>query len=316
MKRKIMLSRIMKQSGWVTRSPMHAARSHFAVASYKGKIYVFGGGGVGFTSLCSTEIYNPETDTWSKGKDMPTVRSGTVAAVMNDKIFVMGGGLKLPDGRFQFYRTVEIYDTDNDSWTTGPDMLMPHDYPTSVVYNNCIYVIGGHHPDATNGGPMTDPGFSYCEKFSPEDGIWHEAAPMPTARFALSSVVLNDKILVLGGAGLREEGFMNFDIIESYDPDKDAWTDSGMRLPWPAAGLGALVHNNILFVIGGNSGNRIENRFACYEPGIKNWEELDFLNEGRIVMGVTAIGDTIYLIGGRGPDGKTPTADLFSINLF
>ncbi|HZX48935.1 MAG TPA: hypothetical protein VFF47_06950 [Nitrospirota bacterium] len=305
----------MKHSCWVKRSPMHAARSHFAVASCKEKIYVFGGGGAGFTSLCSTEIYCPETDVWSKGKDMPTVRSGTVAAVLSDKIYVMGGGLKLPDGRFQFFRTVEIYDPENDTWTRGPDMLMPHDYPASVVYNNHIYVIGGHHPDATNGGPMTDPGFSFCEVFSLEEEAWHEIAPMPEPRFAHSSAVINNKIVVMGGAGLREEGFRNFDLMESYDPVSNKWSDTGIRLPWPAAGSGALAHNNKLFIIGGKSDNNIENRAACLEPGINTWKELEPLKEGRIVMGVVSIGDTIYLLGGRGPDGKIPIAEVCSLTL-
>ena len=316
MKRRTTLSRALKNSGWIKRSPMHAARSHFAAASYNGKIYVFGGGGIGFTSLNSTEIYDPQKNAWLNGKDMPTVRSGTVAAVLNGKIYVMGGGLKLPDGRFQFFRTVEIYDPENDTWTNGPDMLMPHDYPTSVVYNGSIYVIGGHHPDAVNGGPMTDPGFSFCETFSPIDGKWREGSPMPTARFALASGILNNSIMVMGGAGLRKDGFMNFDLIESYDPVADKWDDSGMRLPWPAAGLGALVHNNRLLIIGGNNGKKIENRFAYFEPTLRDWEELEPLNEGRIVMGVVTIGNTVYIIGGRGSDGKTPTAEVHSITLF
>ncbi|MCC6544268.1 MAG: hypothetical protein IT392_07165 [Nitrospirae bacterium] len=305
----------MKYSGWVKRSPMHAARSHFAAASYKEKIYVFGGGGDGFTSLCSTEIYDPETDVWSRGKDMPTVRSGTVAAVLNNKIYVMGGGLKLHDGRFQFFRIVEIYDPENDTWTSGPDMLMPHDYPASVVYNNQIYVIGGHHPDATSGGPMTDPGFSFCEAFSPEEAVWNKLAPMPEPRFAHVSVVINDEIVVMGGAGLREDGFMNFDLMESYDPVSNSWRDSGMRLPWPAAGLGALSLNNRVFVFGGKSDNKIENRAACFEQGSDAWEELEQLNEGRIVMSVASLDDTIYLLGGRGPDGKTPVSEVCSLTL-
>lgn len=305
----------MKHSGWIKRASMHVARSHFAVASYKGKIYVFGGGGIGFTSLNSTEIYDPETDTWSKGKEMPTVRSGTVAAVLDNKIYVMGGGLKLPDGRFQFFRTVEIYDPEKDTWTNGPDMLMPHDYPVSVVYDNRLYVIGGHHPDATNGGPMTDPGFSFCEVFSQEKAAWHELAPMPEPRFAHASAVAGNQILVMGGAGLRKEGFMNFDLVESYDPAANKWSNSGISLPWPAAGLGALVHNNRLFIIGGNSGKKIENRFACLEPDLNIWEELEPLKDGRIVMGMATIGDTIYVIGGRGPDGKTPTAEVCSLTL-
>jgi len=298
--------------GWVERSPMLHARSHSAVTSFKGKIYVFGGGGVGFRSLGSTEIYDPRGDVWSRGKDMPTIRSGAVAATLGDRIYVIGGGVKGPDGSFEFFKIVEIYDPERDTWTSGPSMAMPHDYPASVVLNGSIYVLGGHHPEATKGGPMTDPGFSFCEVFDPARGRWREIAPMPTARFAAAAVVFHNRILVLGGAGLRDEGFRNFDIIEAYDPSRDRWSDAGFSLPWPAAGLGAFTYHDRLFVVGGNSGNRIETRFASFDWNRGGWTELDPLRKGRIVMGVAIIDDTLYLIGGRGEDGKTPLSSVES----
>jgi len=302
-------------AGWSKRSPMHAARSHFAMAGYKGKVYVFGGEGKDFKSLNSTGIYDPEKDIWHKGSDMPTTRSGAVAAILDDRIYVMGGGLRHEDGRFEFFRVVEIYDPETDAWSRGPDMLRPHDYPVSAVMGHCIYVFGGHHPDATKGGPMTDPGFSFCEAFDPAIDTWREIAPMPTPRFASAAVVLGDRILVLGGAGLRAEGFKNFDVVESYDLRMDRWSEAGFRLPWRAAGAGACTRNNRLYIAGGNSGDRIENRITCYDPDRNQWTELAPLETGRIVMGMIPIGDTLYLIGGRGADGKTPldSVDAFRI---
>ncbi|OGW55844.1 MAG: hypothetical protein A3D21_01050 [Nitrospirae bacterium RIFCSPHIGHO2_02_FULL_42_12] len=296
-------------SGWIKKSPLLKPRSHSAIAAYKEKIYVFGGGGEGFQSLKSTEIYDIERDVWYQGRDIPTTRSGAATALLNDKIYVMGGGLKLPDGQFEFFNIVEIYDPETDTWGRGTDMLMPHDFPASVVVNGCIYIIGGHHPDATKGGPLTDPGFSFCEVFNPDSGKWREIAPMPTSRFALASVVLDNKIVALGGGGLRGDGFKNFDIVECYDPLNNTWSNAGFNLPWSAAGLGACTVNNKLYIVGGNSGEKIEDRFACYDPLTRKWIELEPLDEGRIVMGIVQDGQdgkTIYIIGGRGGDGKTP----------
>ncbi len=289
---------------------MHSARSHFAIAEYKGRIYVFGGGGKDFMSLNSTEIYDPKMDIWYKRADMPTTRSGSVAAVLNDKIYVMGGGFRHTDGRFVFFKVVEIYDPERDTWSQGPDMLMPHDYPSCVVMNEGIYVLGGHHPDATKGSPMTDPGFSFCEVFDPGTHAWQEIAPMPTPRFAFAAVVLNNRILALGGAGLRKDGFKNFDAVESYAPVMNQWSEAGYKLPSPVAGIGACIHNNRLYIAGGNSGEKIEKRFACYNPDLNKWIMLDPLEEGRIVIGMITIDETIYLIGGRGADGKIPLASV------
>ena len=302
-------------SGWIKKSPMHFARSHFAIAEHKGKIYVFGGGGKDFKSLNSTEIYDPQKDSWIDGKDMPITRSGAVAAVLNNKIYVMGGGFRHADGRFEFFKIVEIYDPESDTWTTGPDMLMPHDYPASVAMNGHIYVLGGHHPDATKGGPMTDPGFSFCEALNPDANSWQEIAPMPTPRFAFAALVFNNKILTMGGAGLREDGFRNFDVAEAYDPLKDKWSDAGFSLPWPAAGAGACVNNGNIYIAGGNCGKRIENSIAYLDNRTNKWNETDSLDEGRIVMGVISIDKTIYLIGGRGADGKMPLVRVDAYNV-
>ncbi|MBI5193279.1 MAG: hypothetical protein HZA08_07550 [Nitrospirae bacterium] len=308
-------------SKWIKKASLNTPRSHTATAAYNGKIYVFGGGGADFKSLNSTEIYDPVTDTWHQGKEMPTVRSGAVAAVVNDRIHVLGGGFKHPNGQFEFFRTVEIYNPATDSWEKGVDMLMPHDYPASVVLNGHVYVLGGHHPDATTGGPMTDPGFSFCEVFEPEKNAWKKIASMPTPRFAFAAVVINNKILAIGGAGYRYNGFKNYDVVEIYDPAKNIWANAGFNTPWPAAGLGAFVLEENpppLFkgglggvcIAGGKSDNTVEDRFVYFDLLTNQWMELPTLTTGRIVMGTAQIGNTLYLIGGRGPDGKSPIATV------
>jgi hypothetical protein len=56
------------------------------------KIYVFGGS-VGFLNETNvTQVYDPETDTWTFGEPMLTARVGVQATVVDDVIFVIGGG--------------------------------------------------------------------------------------------------------------------------------------------------------------------------------------------------------------------------------
>jgi len=58
------------------------------------RIYVIGGcpyaiGGAEKSNL--TQVYDPATDTWSKGADMPTKRYGLGLAVVDDTIYAIGG---------------------------------------------------------------------------------------------------------------------------------------------------------------------------------------------------------------------------------
>lgn len=297
---------------WTRLPPLQIARSHPSVATYAGKIYAFGGGGPQFKSLNSVICFDPDSNNWQTRRQMPTLRSGTVAATIGDKIYVMGGGFRQDDGMFRFLTKVEIYHPDSDSWEMGPDLLMPHDYPAVAIVNNAIYVIGGHHPDATQGGPKTDPGFDFCERLVLEKGSWEQIAPLPTPRFALSAVTHDDNILAMGGVAFRPEGFNNFTVIERYDPATNQWSsDADFSLPWPAAGLGSAMLGDELYVFGGYSDDSIHPRTARYNAAQDGWQQVTPLPSPVCAMGVTVCDDSIYTVGGWADDGRTPIDACF-----
>lgn len=299
---------------WDTPPALEVARSHSPTAEYKGKLYVFGGGGPNFQSLNSTVSYDPQTTQWSACTDMPTLRSGAVAATIGDKIYVMGGGFRQDNGTFRFLRTVDIYSPESDTWVSGPDLIQPHDYPAVAVLGEYIYVLGGHHPDATQGGPKTDPGFDFCERLHINGNEWEAIAPLPTPRFALSAVILDGKILAMGGVAFRPEGFNNFTVIETFDPVSNSWSNQEeFALPWPAAGLGAAISQNKLYIFGGYSDDDIHNRTACYNPANKDWSQTSPMPTPVAAMGVITHNDTIYSIGGWADDGRTPINNVYAL---
>jgi len=289
---------------WKIRSPLVIARSHPATVVYQDKIYVFGGGGPAFKSLNTVEVYDPLRDRWSTARGMPTLRSGAIAVTLGDLIYVIGGGFKKPDGKFRFLPTVEIYDPQTDTWEQGPDMLKPHDYPAAALVNGHIYIMGGHHPDATEGGPQTDPGFSFCECFKPGHSHWEEVAPLPTPRFALSAVVRGGRIYTLGGVAFTPQGFREYDCVEVYDPGRRLWSSqTHITLPWSAAAHGACILNNRLYLFGGFSGEGgIGTQAAVYDFGSGSWGIVSPLPHPQAAMGVAVVDDTIYLIGGWAAD--------------
>lgn len=297
---------------WTTRPALPVARSHCPTASFGGRIYGFGGGGPNFKSLNSVIIYDPARDSWTQGADMPTLRSGAIAVTVGNAIYIIGGGFKQENGTFRFLRTTEIYYPDEDRWARGTDMLMPHDYPAGALLDNHIYIMGGHHPDATLSGPKTDPGFAFCERLDLDTGQWEEIAPLPTPRFALDAVVMGGRILTLGGVAFTPEGFNNFDHIEAYDPATGEWSREALTLPWTAAGAGACMAAGKAFIFGGYSGDGISDHCACYDPAAGKWHLLPPIPRPLAAMGVGVIGTTIYLLGGWADDGRTPQDCVYS----
>lgn len=297
---------------WFTKPLLPSARSHCPTIAYRGKIYGFGGGGPNFKSLNSVIIYDPKKDTWAKGADMPTLRSGSIAVTVGDAIYIIGGGFKQPNGMFKFLRTTEIYHPQTDSWESGPDMIMPHDYPAGTHLGDHIYILGGHHPDATKSGPKTDPGFEFCERLDLNTGRWEEIAPLPTPRFALVAVTIDNRILTMGGVAFTPQGFNNFDHTEVYDPVSEQWTKGEITLPWTAAGLGSCMYNNHLFIFGGYSGDGICDHAACYDRIQEKWHILPPMPSTLAAMGVATIDNDIYLLGGWADDGRAPQSVFYT----
>lgn len=302
---------------WTDVAPLTHIRSHPATAVWNGKIYVFGGGGPRFASLNTVEVYDPRVDRWDAAAPMPTLRSGAVTAVIGGRIFVVGGGFRKDDGKFRFLPTTEIYDPASDTWAAGPDMLQPHDYPACAELDGAIYILGGHHPDATEGGPSEDPGFNFCERLAPGAGRWERLADMPTPRFAPMGVTWRGRVWAVGGCAYSPEagGVRDFDRVEVYDPAGGAWTTPGFSMPWPAAAHGVARDGDTVYVIGGYSGPGIHARAVRFNADSGKAQDLPSLGEPRAAMGTCIVDGRLYAIGGWRGDGRQVTNRVEALTL-
>jgi N-acetylneuraminic acid mutarotase len=88
--------------------------------------------------LAVNEAYDPGTDAWQTRAPMPTARSGIAAAVLEGKIFVVGG--EAPSGTFN---QVEAYDPKANSWSTFAPLPTPRHGLGAVAVGGRLYVIAG-----------------------------------------------------------------------------------------------------------------------------------------------------------------------------
>ena len=87
----------------------------------------------------TVEEYDPSTGSWATKTSMPTARRSPSAATVNDKVYVMGGGLDNSGA----LAIVEMYDPSADTWTAKTPMPGPRWGPSLAVVNGKIYAIGG-----------------------------------------------------------------------------------------------------------------------------------------------------------------------------
>lgn len=133
---------------WEYKKPMSSQRMLFAsVVGPDDKIYVFGGAAGLSTEpstpiLDTTEVYDPDTDTWSSRTPIPAPREGHAGVLGADgKIYIMGGGNVF---RGPPLKDVLIYDPVKDTWKKGPVMKRPrHTLAAVATPDGKIYAIGG-----------------------------------------------------------------------------------------------------------------------------------------------------------------------------
>lgn len=78
-------------------------------------------------------------------------------------------------------------------------------------------------------------------------GEWSEIAPLSVARYSAESVVISDKILVMGGT---DENGNALNSVEYYDPELNKWYAAAPMLT-PRFHLSTGVANGFVYVMGG-----------------------------------------------------------------
>ncbi len=249
---------------WTKKKPMALPSHHVAFTEYHGKIYGFGG----FTypqsapplwvPINNAWEYDPSTDVWKALAPMPSKRGSAVAAVVGDKIYVIGGVSTIPGsndpGLSQTVPqasvgTVEEYDPKENTWRERSPMPTPRNHATAGAVNGKIYVIGGR-VGAAFIGLASD--ISVVEEYDPATDKWSAPkARMPTTRSATASGVYNGRIYVAGGEYQDTRMMATFRAVEAYDPASNTWSVLP-SMPVSRHGLAAGIIGNRFIVVGGD----------------------------------------------------------------
>jgi N-acetylneuraminic acid mutarotase len=176
---------------------------------------------------------------WSSKAPMQVARSGLGVAVVNGKIYAIGGADGSAAG---FSSTNEEYDPATETWAFRSPMPTPRSDFGIVVYDNKIYCIGGY----VKGSPPTGVAATSVEEvYDPATDSWTTKTPMPTARLNLRANVVNGKIYLIGGIPIPDTGRT---LNEVYDPVRDIWTTKS-PMPTGVDSYASAVVGSKIFVI-------------------------------------------------------------------
>ncbi len=183
-------------------------RAGAGAAVHNGKLYLVCGITNGHSSGTNAlfDEYDPKTNTWKKLPDAPHIRDHSMAVVIGDKLYSVGGrntSFRDPENKLNFFSQVvldvDCYDFKTSSWSTLKATLPKGTGGgTAVNLNNKIYYIGGERATTTTPNhPQKD---VYC--FDPaKTNQWIKIADLNIPRNGVGGTVLNGKIYIAGGSG-------------------------------------------------------------------------------------------------------------------
>ena len=230
------------------------------------------------------DIFDTQTNKWTKESINPIRRAYLTTAVVNDKLYCIGG----LNGITAFDR-VEMYDFKTNTWETKRNMLETRRSATSAVVDDKIYVIGGMDNDWSHQNTV--------EMYNPETNEWIAKSSMSTARYETSSAVVGNKIYVFGG---EDNSYSAVNTVEMYDPEKDEWVAKA-SMPTKRRAFISLAVGNKIYCIGGYDENyNLLNSVDVYNTESDEWETGKAqMPTSRAYLTGSVIDGKIYAIGGE-----------------
>ena len=281
---------------------------------------------------------------WHPLAAMPNARTEMASTVVNHEIYIIGG-YKHPDS----LSLVEKYVPKLNQWVSLKDFPAKLDHPTSVNYDNYIYVIGGLQHAET--GPASNKVFRYAIN----DDKWDEVSPLPKALGAMGAVLIGTTIHTFGGLNqlVSSSSHFSYDITKNewheetpmpfsndhmaiatdgkrvfitggretfsdsflshlyiYDTQSKTWQE-GLPLPTPRGDVqGALVGDYFIVAGGENSDGKVFDVVEALDIQTMKWKKLTSMKSSRHGHSVIALNDDLYLIGGRNSNPYWGYTDL------
>jgi hypothetical protein len=266
----------------------------------------------------------PVENSWTSKAPMHVARSDLGVAVVNGKIYAIGGSNREKKGQQTsggVVGTNEEYDPATDTWTYKASMPTPSAGFATAVYQNKIYCIEG----------------KVNEVYDPATDTWETKTPMPTPRTGLQANVVNGKIYLIGGyVGDVSSGYSYLNLTDVYDPETDSWTTKA-PMPTAVSSVTSAVIDSKIYIImsdlnqiydvnndtwslgtprppnymsyaragattGINVPERIyivgDSKYQVYDPNDESWTNGAAISTSRMGFGVAVVNDILYVAGG------------------
>ena len=227
------------------------ARYNGQAIVWKNEIYLIGGRNKD-KALKDCEVYDPVQNEWHNAHNLHEEREGHAIAVLNKKIFAIGG----QNEPYELVEDIEWYNADDDNWVET-DSVLP--YPRVAAFNavidNIYYMLGGYYYGLTNS----------ILTFQPDTngGKWRQIGAINHVRYYGVSVARDSSIYLFGG----ETADGKTDLVEKYNVYTQSMTQAP-SMPNALSGMAGVLLDEKIYIIGGfkDADNTPVNQLLVFNP--------------------------------------------------
>ncbi|MGW4465467.1 S8 family serine peptidase [Micromonospora sp. NPDC004704] len=230
---------------------------------------------------------------WTRVANTPAAVFDNAAAVIDGKIYSVGGGSGSGNERKTW-----VLDPGTNAWSTLPDMPSARSKASAAAVGGKLYVLGGW---SASGTPVAS-----VDVFDPAAGTWSTLAGVtnPAARSAAGTAVLDGKIYLVGGcADGTCTSTKNTVIFDPASNTFSAGADYPFVIGWMSCGgIGGKVYCG-----GGTAGSATTTDAFEYDPAANAWSALPDLPIDLWGSQYAAAGGLLVIAGGVTANSATIT---------
>jgi N-acetylneuraminic acid mutarotase len=288
-------------AAWLPRHEMALGVQQVNATVLNGRIWVAGGLTASGEATASTQFYDPVINSWEQGPPLPEPVHHAMLVTYRDQLAVIGG-FRSRDNDLLAVTSPRMMLLDNktDKWVDGPPLRHPRAAAAAAVVGDEIVVVGGR---------VGNPEQLVTQTEVYDGSGWRDAADIPVPGDHLAVAADSNYLYAVGGRKFTAGS--NTDDVQRYDPKANRWTILP-RTPQTVSGAGAATVDGRLIVAGREGVTSVSGTVQAYDLTASNatWTSLASLDPGRHGLGVTAIGKTLYAVGGATKAGHTASTNL------
>ena len=216
-------------------------------------------------------MYNPATEQWIQGMEIPNSRKRGSAglAIYNNKFYLLGGNNIGHAGGYVPY--FDEFNPVTGVWSQLSDAPRSRDHFQAAVVGNKLFAIGGRLTGGSGG--LFEPQVAEVDVYNFNTNTWStldNSKNFPHPRAGLAVVVFNDEIFTIAGEstfGSPTNNNSPRDLVQAFDPNTESWSNKA-SVNYQRHGIQAIASGNGIHIVAGSQGGTAMKNMEFY--GIDN----------------------------------------------